>query len=140
MVIGTLAYVAILISLGILAFDWAGGQMGFWIPTSISRLVTGLAGGVAFGIFTHAYRSNMYDSSGIKRYKFTTLKFGLLISYSLLVCLALVKLSSWVVLSSVLLLNVTINAIIIMHNIINVTRSQLWRRVEANNLEKGAIS
>jgi len=140
MVIEMPAYVMIVISLGALALDWASGQLGFWIPSSISRLITGLAGGIAFSIFTCAYRSQMYNSPGVRLHKFTAINFVLIFSFSLLVAFALVKLSGWTLLSSALLFTVTINAIIIVHKIFIVILSRLSRREETQILKKGALS
>lgn len=139
-IVEKLAYVTIVISLGALTLDWAGGHLGFWIPTSNSRLITGLAGGVAFSTLTYAYRRKINNSIRLKPHKFTAVNFVLLFSFSLLVGLALVRLSGWPVLSSALLLTVTINSIIIIHKIFIVTGSHLSRRLEIQTLKKGALS
>lgn len=140
MVIAKSASFMIVISMMALALDWAGGHLGYRTPTATSRLITGLLGGAAFGILFTAYRGSLKKSLYNAQRRFTAVDFGILISLVIPAVLVLVNLSGWTALSSVMLLAVIVNMLVIIHTVLMMLGSYGLHRVKFQSLRKGDIS
>jgi len=139
-VIARSASIMIVISLVVLALDWAGGHLGYRTPTATSRLITGLLGGTAFSVLVTAYRRSFIKSPDDTPRRFTAIDFGILITPVLAIGMALVNLSGWAVMSSVMLLAVIINMFVIIHTVLIMFSSYGLHRIKFQTLWKGEIS
>jgi len=130
----------IVISMVVLALDWGGGHLGYRTPTAMSRLITGLLGGAACGFLAAGYRRSFIKSPDNTPWRFTTIDFGILITLVLAIGMALVNLSGLAALSSIMLLTVITNTIVIIFIFLMMCRSYGLHRIKFQTLRKGDIS
>jgi len=128
------------IAIGSMAIDWGlGGYLGLFTPTTFSRLATGLVCGTALSVLVTSYRRGMAMPLAPSNLNLTGFQVGSLICSSLCVGAAVVVLSSWMFLSSILLLSVIANASLAIHTVALILRSRLSQRavVESLSNDKG---
>jgi hypothetical protein len=107
---------------------WIGGHLGLFAPTTLTRLITGLAGGSALGILFSSYRRNLIPLPNSSAIKPTAPKTAGLICFSIGVGLAVTSLSGWVLLLSILLLTFAANVSLTVHTVILIVRSRVFPR------------
>jgi uncharacterized membrane protein len=119
------ALFAVAAAVGSMAIDWGvGGYLGFFAPSSFSRLATGLASGSALSLLAVSYRQGRAKPPQSFVLDLTGVQTTGLICFSLCLGLALVTLSNWVLLSSVLLFAVIANASLVIHTVALILRSR----------------
>ena len=115
--------------LGSMAVDWwIGGHLGLFAPTTLTRLITGLAGGSALGILFSSYRRSLILLPNSSAIKSTAPKAASLICFSTCVGIAVTSLSGWVLLLCILLLTFAANVSLTVHTVILIVRSRLFPR------------
>ena len=130
----------LIIALGSIAVDWGvGGYLKLFTPTSLSRFLTGLAGGSALGILVTSYRRGMTLPLSNLTINLNGLHVVGLICLSFFIGIVVVALNSWALISLVLLLSVSTNALIAIHTMALFLRSRLFSgiAVGASSYNKG---
>jgi uncharacterized membrane protein len=127
--------VILALAIGSMAVDWGiGGYLGLFRPTSFSRLATGLATGSALSVLVISYRQGMVCILKDSIINLTGFQMVCLICFSFCVTVAVVFLSSWSFLSSILLLSVIANASLAIHTISFILKKRLLNREAGKRL------
>lgn len=122
----TVTKLLLAMAIGSMAIDWGMGSFwGLFAPTTLSRLVTGLATGSALSVIVAAYRGELTIRSDIPAGNLTGTQTGSLICISLCFGLLAMAIQSWVVITTIVLISVMSNAAIVIHTIALLFRSRL---------------
>lgn len=85
------------VALGSMAVDWGvGGHLGLFTPTTLSRLITGLAGGSVVGILLSSYRRSLIPPPNAFAFNPTGSQAAGLICFSICVGVTVATWSNWV--------------------------------------------
>jgi uncharacterized membrane protein len=96
-----------------MCIDWfVGGKLGLFAPTSVSRLVTGLACGSGLAMLLVAYRGDSRRLAEARVVGLSVSRAALIAIISSSVGVALALTGSWVTITSILIVSVMANAVI----------------------------
>jgi uncharacterized membrane protein len=113
----------LLLAVALLGFDWGvGGHLGLYEPTSLSRLLTGLACGSALALLLIAYRTGLWSISFGESRGASTLAVAGMVAVSMTLGTIAVAASGWTLLTTLCVACVAANITLILNTAARVVR------------------